>query len=68
MEKDRFCLLEKKEIPKQARLSAVRFGMTEAIFYLLKTNLLRFQVEKIKKCKAIPNRAIKIPLKYIKDK
>ena len=49
MEKDRFCLLEKKEIPKQARLSAVRFGMTEAIFYLLKTNLLRFQVEKIKK-------------------
>ena len=27
----------------------IKFGMTEAIFYLLKTNLLRFQVEKIKK-------------------
>ena len=32
-----------------AVVSAVRFGKTEAIFYLLKTNLLRFQTEKNKK-------------------
>ena len=35
--------------PKQACLSADRFEKTEAIFYLLKTNLLRFQTEKNKK-------------------